>query len=69
MVERLDMKTLLVSWKSALPDSPVSLYEVEYRDAQQALSNKVRVLYDSTSLILREVTDVNDYEVHIRKLI
>ena len=63
------MKTLLVSWKSALPDSPVSLYEVEYRDAQQALSNKVRVLYDSTSLILREVTDVNDYEVHIRKLI
>ena len=66
MVKRLNEKTLLVSWKRtdiSLPDGPVSRYEVEYRDAQQVLSNKVYVQPDSTSLILREVANVNDYEV------
>lgn len=68
MVKRLkdDEKALNVSWKQAnltLPEGPVSLYLVEYRDAQQVLSNQAYVQPESSFLVLREVANANDYEV------
>lgn len=67
-VQRLkdDEKALVVSWERAdlsLPEGPVSLYLVEYRDAQQALSNRAYVQPESSSLVLWEVANANDYEV------
>lgn len=67
-VQRLkdDEKALKVSWEQAiltLPEGPVSLYLVEYRDAQQSLSNRAYVQPKSSSLELREVANANDYEV------
>ena len=61
-----DEKALIVSWEEANltpPEGPVSLYLVEYRDAQQLLSNQVYVQPKSSSLELREVANANDYEV------
>lgn len=67
-VKRLenDKNTLIVSWEKAdltFPEGPVSHYVVEYRDAQQLLSNIVHVQPESSFLVLREVASANDYEV------
>ena len=59
-------KILVVSWEAASltpPVGPVALYEVQYRDAQQAVSNKAHVRPPSSSLVLRDVANANDYEV------
>ena len=59
-------KILVVSWEAASltpPVGPVALYEVQYRDAQQAVSNKAHVQPPSSSLVLRDVANANDYEV------
>ena len=68
-VQRLDKdkNTLIVSWEKAdliLPEGPVSHYIVEYRDAQQTLSNRAHVPPESSFLVLREVANANDYEVN-----
>ena len=70
-----DDKAVIVSWERANltpPEGPVSQYLVEYRDAQQALSNRVTVPPETSFLVLWEISNANDYEVshtymHIRK--
>ena len=65
MAERLK-DDVIVSWERAdltLPEGPVSLYLVEYRDAQQTSSNIVHVKPESSFVVLRDVSNANDYEV------
>ena len=59
-------KALIVSWERAIltpPEGPVSHYSVVYRDAQQALSNEVRVPPETLFLVLWDISNANDYEV------
>ena len=63
-----DDKALIVSWERANltpPEGPVSHYLVVYRDAQQALSNVVRVPPETSFLVLWDISNANDYEVSI----
>ena len=59
-------KSLIASWDKAqllLPEGPVSFYEVEYRDGEQGLSNKVHVQPDASFFIIHGVENGNKYEV------
>jgi hypothetical protein len=61
-------KALIVSWERANltpPEGPVSHYLVEYRDAQQALSNTARVPPETPFLVLWDISNANDYEVRV----
>lgn len=61
-----DKKALRVSWDTpqlSSPEGPVSLYEVEYRDGEQGLSNKAHVPPDKSFFVIRGVENHNNYEV------
>lgn len=61
-----DDQTLVVTWDIAdlqLPLGPVALYEVEYRDVQQSVSTTAHVQPGASFLVIRNITNVNKYEV------
>ena len=64
-----DDRTIVVTWDMAnlqLPLGPVALYEIEYRDAQQSVSTSAHVQPGAPFLVIRNITNANDYEVRPR---
>jgi hypothetical protein len=67
-----DDKALIVSWETARlssPEGPVSSYEVEYRDGEQGLPNRVRVPPDAPYFIIYGVENDENYEVRVAILV
>jgi hypothetical protein len=67
-----DNKALIVSWETAQlssPEGPVSSYEVEYRDGEQGLPNRVRVPPEAPYFIIYGVENDENYEVRVAILV
>ena len=57
---------ITVSWEAAdlsPPKGPVSLYEVEYKDGKEGLSNKVHVRPELSYVVILGVENSDNYEV------